>query len=85
MVPREEGPPRSLTLVAQALGGDDRDLVADPLVGLEVQSQSGVVPLNDDLGGLLDGFCANATHFGDSIAEVGGKVGCWERLRSRCR
>lgn len=32
------------------------------LVGLEVEGELGVVPLNDDLGGLLNGFRANATH-----------------------
>jgi len=52
-------------LVAQALRGNDGDLIADALVGLEVEGQLGVVPLNDDLGGLLDCLCANATHFGD--------------------
>lgn len=51
-------------LVAQALGGNDGNLIADPLVGLEVQGKLGVVPLNDDLGGLLDGLGTNATHFG---------------------
>ena len=40
-------------------------LIADPLVGLEVERQLGVVPLNDDLGRLLDRLCSNATHFGD--------------------
>lgn len=53
-------------LVAQALGGNDGNLIADSLVGLEVQSQLGVVPLNDDLGGLLDSLGANATHFDGS-------------------
>jgi hypothetical protein len=42
-------------------------LIANPLVGLEVERQLGVVPLNDDLGGLLDGLCSNATHFGDCV------------------
>lgn len=51
-------------LVAQALGGDDGDLIANALVGLEVEGQLGVEPLNDDLGGLLDGLGTNATHFG---------------------
>ena len=51
-------------LVAKTLGGDDGDLIADTLVGLEVEGETGVVPLDDDLGGLLDGFRANATHFG---------------------
>ena len=50
-------------LVAQALGGNDGNLIADALVGLEVESQLGVVTLNDDLGGLLDSLGTNATHF----------------------
>jgi len=49
-------------LVAQALGGDDSDLIADSLVGLEVESELGVVPLNDDLGGLLYGLGADSSH-----------------------
>lgn len=57
-------------LVAQALGGNDGNLITDPLVGLEVQSQLGVVPLNDDLGGLLDSLGTNATHFGGSGGEL---------------
>ena len=51
-------------LVAKALRRNDGNLIADTLVGLKVQSQLGVVPLDDDLGGLLDGLGANATHFG---------------------
>lgn len=43
-------------LVAKTLGGNDGDLIADALVGLEVESQLGVVPLDDDLGGALDGL-----------------------------
>lgn len=70
---------RSLTgyanLVAQALGGNDSDLITDTLVGLEVESELGVVPLNDDLGGLLDGLGTNATHFG-GIGRTGLVVGC---------
>lgn len=65
-------------LVAQALGGDDGNLVADALVGLEVESETGVVPLNDDLGGLLDGLGTDATHFGGLVLVnlgVGGWVG----------
>jgi hypothetical protein len=44
-------------LVAETLGSNDGDLIADSLVGLEVESQLGVVTLNDDLGGLLDSLC----------------------------
>ena len=36
-------------LVPQPLTADDRNLIADPLVHLEIQSKLGVVPLNDDL------------------------------------
>ena len=55
-------------------------LIADPLVGLEVERELGVVTLNDDLGGLLDGLCADATHFGDCVWIYGESVeeeGCW--------
>lgn len=41
-------------------------LIADVetnLVGLEVEGELRIVPLNDDLGGLLDSLGANATHF----------------------
>jgi hypothetical protein len=51
-------------------------LIANPLVGLEVERQLGVVSLNNDLGGLLDGLCANATHFGDCVC-VGGEGREW--------
>jgi hypothetical protein len=49
---------RSVTgnLVAETLRGNDGDLIAKALVGLEVESQLGVVTLDDDLGGLLDGL-----------------------------
>lgn len=49
-------------LVAEALRGNDGDLIADSLVGLEIEGQLRVVSLNDDLGGLLDGLGTNATH-----------------------
>lgn len=65
---------RSPYLVAQALGGNDGNLIADALVGLEVESQLGVVTLNDDLGGLLDSLGTNATHFCGMC--VGGRGGC---------
>ena len=48
-------------LVAEALSGDGSDLLDEALVGLEVGAQAGVVLLNDDLRGLLDGLGANAT------------------------
>ena len=79
----------STNLVAETLGGNDGDLIADALVGLEVESQLGVVPLNDDLGGLLDSLGTNATHFdglmcGEAV-EAGWLVGRVRRSRSRRR
>lgn len=55
-------------LVAKTLGGNDGDLIADALVGLEVEGQLGVVALNDDLCGALDGLGTDATHFGGLLA-----------------
>lgn len=40
-------------LVAELLAGDDGDLLAHPLVGMEVAAQPGVVFLDDDPGGLF--------------------------------
>lgn len=59
-------------LVAEALGGDDGNLVADALVGLKVEGQARVVTLDDDLGGLLDGLGADATHVGGVVVVGGG-------------
>jgi hypothetical protein len=39
-------------LVAQALARDDSDFIADPLVGLEVEGQAGVVSLDNHLQGI---------------------------------
>ena len=61
-------------LVPEPLGRDNGNLIANPLVGLEVQRQLGVVTLNDDLGGLLDGLSSDATHFGDLLCELGEEV-----------
>ena len=49
-------------LVTEGLGGDDRDLLNDPLVGVEVQGQLGVVFLDDDTSCLLDGLGSDAAH-----------------------
>jgi len=43
-------------LVPKTLRRDYSDLIADALVGLEVEGEFGVVPLDDDFGGLLDGL-----------------------------
>lgn len=73
-------------LVAQALAGNDSNLIADALVGLEVESEARVVALDDDLGRLLDRLSPDATHFdrcellglvedvgGGDLREVGGE------------
>jgi hypothetical protein len=52
-------------LVPETLRGNDGNLIADPLVGLEVERELGVVTLDDDLGGLLDRLCSDTTHIGD--------------------
>jgi len=66
-------------LVAKTLGSNDGNLIANSLVGLEVESQLWVVSLDDDLCGLLDCLCANATHVcgicrGRRIGEIGEVV-----------
>jgi hypothetical protein len=48
-------------LVAKALAGDDGNLLRDTLVGIEVESEAGVVLLDNEASGLLDGLSANAT------------------------
>ena len=50
--------------VEQRLRGDEGDLLNDLLVGVEVEGQFGVVLLNQDLGGLLDGLGTDAAHLG---------------------
>ena len=73
-------------LLSEPLGGNGGDLITDPLVGLEVQRQLGVVTLNDDLGGLLDGLCADATHFGGEVKVcVGGRGEAVGLVGGRCR
>ncbi|GMT00139.1 hypothetical protein PENTCL1PPCAC_22313, partial [Pristionchus entomophagus] len=52
----------SAILVAESLGGDESDLVADTLVGVEVVGHLSVVLLDDDLGGLLHGLGTDASH-----------------------
>ena len=59
---------RRAYLVAESLASDDRDFVAYPLIGLEVESEFGIVALDDDFGGLLDGLRSNATHL-DGVDE----------------
>lgn len=45
---------RATDLVAKPLRGDDCNLIADPLIGLEIERQFWIVSLNDDLGRLFD-------------------------------
>lgn len=77
----EEGRLRT-DLVAQALGGNDGDFIADALVGLEVEGELGVVALDDDLGRLLDRLRPDATHVGSGGCVGEGVVGGW---RGSCR
>lgn len=58
---------KCLYLVAETLGGNDGDLIAYSLVGLEVEGELGVVSLDNDLGGLL-----NCLFFGVSMAVLRG-------------
>jgi len=51
-------------LVPQPLAGNDGNLIADTLVGLEVEGELRVVALNDDLGRLLNCLRPYATHCG---------------------
>jgi hypothetical protein len=60
-------------LVAKTLRSNDGNLIADSLVGLEVESQLWVVSLDDDLCGLLDGLGANATHVCGICRRMEGK------------
>ena len=48
-------------LVPQTLAGNDGNLIANTLVGLEVQGQFRVVTFNYDFGRFLDCLRANAT------------------------
>lgn len=54
----------SSDLVPQPLAGNDGNLIAQLLVDLEVEGELGIVPLNDDLSGPLDGLSPDATHDG---------------------
>lgn len=47
--------------VSKTLGGNDGDLIADALVGFEVEGELWVVAFNDDLCGLLDGLSGVST------------------------
>ena len=49
-------------LVAHGLGGDESNLSADTLVGVEIESEARIVLLDDSACSLLDGLYANATH-----------------------
>ena len=54
-----------LYLVAEGLRGDDGDLLDDPLVGVEVEGQLGVVLLDDHPSCLLDSLRPDASHSDD--------------------
>lgn len=46
-------------LVAHSLGWNDSNLGGDNLVGVEIKSKLGVVLLDDDTSGLLNGLSAD--------------------------
>jgi len=48
-------------LVPQPFARNDGNFITNPLVCVEVKGELGVVPLNDNLGGLLDGLRSNCT------------------------
>jgi hypothetical protein len=50
-------------LVTHTLGGGDGDLIDDTLVGVEVESETGVVLLDDGTCGFLDGLGADSLFF----------------------
>jgi len=58
-------------LVAKTLRGNDGNFIADSLVCLEIEGQLGVVSLDDDLGGLLNGLGSDATH------DCGWRLSSW--------
>ena len=43
-------------LVAKTLRGNNSDLIANPLVGFKVECEFGVVALDNDLRGFLNGL-----------------------------
>ena len=49
-------------LVAERLGGDDGNLLNDPLVGVEVEGELRVVLLDDDTSSLLHGLGSDTAH-----------------------
>lgn len=50
-------------LVAHTLRGGDGDLIDDTLVGVKVESETGVVLLDDSTCGFLDGLGADSLLF----------------------
>ena len=49
-------------LVAERLGRDEGDLLDDPLVGVEVKGQLGVIFFNNDTSCLLNSFGPYTSH-----------------------
>jgi len=60
---------RDLYLVTEGLGGNEGDFLNDPLVGVEIEGELGVVLLDDDTSCLLDSFGSDATHDSEDILE----------------
>lgn len=66
-------------LVAETLGGDLSDLRDDLLVGGEVNSQLGVVLLDDDASGLLNSLSSNATLQIMQESDTQGQFPCFQQ------
>lgn len=68
-------------LVAKTLRGDDGDLIADLLVGVEVESKTRVVLLDHNARSTLDGLGANASPANIQRRSGQGEGERWEDCR----
>lgn len=57
-------------LVTETLAGDDGDFGGEALVGLEIQSQTGVVLFNKNLGSPLNSLGTNAALLAHVVVDV---------------
>lgn len=69
-------------LVAETLGGDGGNLGADSLVDVKVESEAGVVLLDDGARSSLDGLCANTAHFSRFVVWSVFSLFLWKNLLS---
>ena len=70
MDPLHEVGGESGDLVAEALRGDDGDLLKDFLVSMKIEGHSRIVPLDHLARGLLHRFCPHSSH----VAAVAGSA-----------